>query len=198
MLCDICKKNEATIHIREISDGKSRTINMCEECAAKQKSEMPPFNALGLGELLYNLQNSIKEAADKFGAKNADPSAGGETGEGKNFSSGREEEQIVCPVCRWDHERIRRDGRFGCEECYHTFRELVSGAVRSVQRGERHIGKHPVDLPPPDNAGEIRRYQEELRRMVAEENYERAAELRDLLKKLSGEAGKNRNGGSRK
>ncbi len=189
MLCDICKKNEATIHIKEISDGKrTRTVNMCEECAAKQKGQLPPFNSLGLGELLYNLQNGIKAAAEKF-ASGGNEQEKGSAGEHVHNNEPEKnpdnpELSLTCPVCHWNYEKIRRDGRLGCEECYHTFRELIESAIRSVQRGERHIGKHPANLPPPDNAEEIRRYREELSNAVAEENYERAAELRDLLKKL--------------
>ena len=35
MLCDICKKNEAVIHIQEISAAGKKIINLCNECAEK-------------------------------------------------------------------------------------------------------------------------------------------------------------------
>ena len=38
MLCDNCKKNEATIHIKEVHDGKITTSNLCGDCA-KAKEE---------------------------------------------------------------------------------------------------------------------------------------------------------------
>ena len=33
MLCDNCKKNEATIHIKEVHDGKVVASNLCADCA---------------------------------------------------------------------------------------------------------------------------------------------------------------------
>ena len=41
MLCEICGKNEATIHIEEITDGKSKTLHLCGECMAKNSRRLP-------------------------------------------------------------------------------------------------------------------------------------------------------------
>ncbi|MBC7195602.1 MAG: hypothetical protein H5U37_08105, partial [Caldisericia bacterium] len=34
MLCDICKKNEASIFITELINGEKKTLNLCFECAS--------------------------------------------------------------------------------------------------------------------------------------------------------------------
>ena len=39
MLCDICKKNEATIHIKEMHNNEWTSINICAECAKKKDLE---------------------------------------------------------------------------------------------------------------------------------------------------------------
>ena len=36
MLCDICKKNEATVHIKEFHNGQCETHHLCAECAGKK------------------------------------------------------------------------------------------------------------------------------------------------------------------
>jgi protein-arginine kinase activator protein McsA len=36
MLCEMCHKREATVHIKEISGGQTKVWHLCEECAAKQ------------------------------------------------------------------------------------------------------------------------------------------------------------------
>ena len=53
MQCQICGKNDATIHLTEISDGVRTEIHVCETCAVEQdiavKSHIP------INELLNSL-----------------------------------------------------------------------------------------------------------------------------------------------
>ena len=42
MLCQICKKNPATVHVQEIVNGEKRIMHFCAECAEK-KSMLEPF-----------------------------------------------------------------------------------------------------------------------------------------------------------
>jgi len=53
MQCQICHKNEATIHLTEISAGSRTEMHLCEQCAVEQdinlKSHIP------INELLSNL-----------------------------------------------------------------------------------------------------------------------------------------------
>ena len=67
MLCEICKKNEATIHIQEIIGGQKKSMHLCSSCAAaKQQGEgldLGPFNLAGL---LYKLSGGGElEAVEK-------------------------------------------------------------------------------------------------------------------------------------
>ena len=39
MLCDICKTNEATVHLTQIAEGKVTKADLCEACA---KAKMCP------------------------------------------------------------------------------------------------------------------------------------------------------------
>ena len=41
MLCDNCKKNEATIHIKEVHDGKVVASNLCADCAREKEEKKP-------------------------------------------------------------------------------------------------------------------------------------------------------------
>ena len=56
MLCDVCKKNEATIHIKEMHGGETHTANLCAACAS-EKEKNGELSALGfnLAEMLCNL-----------------------------------------------------------------------------------------------------------------------------------------------
>ena len=69
MLCDICKKREATIHIKEVKNGKCISTNLCPECA-KEKELSGGLGAFGfnLAEVIFNV-GKMSEAD-----KNAAPS----------------------------------------------------------------------------------------------------------------------------
>ena len=49
MLCQICKKNPATVHVQEIVNGEKRIMHFCAECAEK-KSMLEPFLRLLISE----------------------------------------------------------------------------------------------------------------------------------------------------
>ncbi|MCM8782189.1 MAG: excinuclease ABC subunit B, partial [Candidatus Omnitrophica bacterium] len=53
MLCDICGKNEATVHLTEIINNEISKLHLCEECAKEKAYEMEEH--FGLAELLGGL-----------------------------------------------------------------------------------------------------------------------------------------------
>lgn len=50
MRCPVCQKNPATVHLTQVVDGKSRTVDLCEQCA-KQKGIADPAG-FALADLL--------------------------------------------------------------------------------------------------------------------------------------------------
>ncbi len=192
MLCDICRKNEATIHINEIINGKSKAVNLCAECAEKQsKSGKLSFESFNLGDFLYNLKNSALGALAHAHSGGKTPSGGKDTAPDTDEAESGiglspDHKKTVCPVCRRDYEQIRQNGQLGCAGCYKVFHELVEDAVKSVQKGNFHLGKHPSGggAGVRVEEGELRLCREELKQAVELEDYERAAELRDRIREL--------------
>ena len=177
MLCDWCKKNEATIHIQEIVDGEKKAVHICGECASAKAQEqgkgilgLGPFN---LAEMLYNLA-AQKEAIDT--AEDAQPVEGLVN---QGLSS--------CPECHWSLEDLRKRGRLGCPHCYDYFRPIIAGVLPNMHRGKMHVGKQPGTEDPElcrDHARqrlELMNLQKELDEVIQREEYERAAELRDKI-----------------
>ena len=176
MLCDKCKKNEATVHIKEINGGVSKTIHLCHECA-RRKNEDSPLNVLdGLGvnlaEVLYNIEKFAQSV---------------KSGEG-DHSEQEKTAELTCPQCRWTASRIKETGgRLGCPECYHTFHDLISDALNRIQRGTVHLGKRPGTAAPDSPArlgAELKRLQGELNKLISAEEYEAAALCRDRINAL--------------
>jgi len=175
MLCDRCKKKEATIHVKKVSNGKVESLHLCADCA-REKEEQGVLGALGfnLAEVLFNIGEMAKPHAEE-------DSSPGEKDPGPG---------ITCPVCGWTMEKLQSShGRLGCPECYRAFAPIISEALNRIQRGEMHIGKRPDKTDPLLNAAalriEITRTRKKLAELVRREEYEKAAVCRDRLNALN-------------
>lgn len=182
MLCDNCHKNEATIHIQEVMDGKKKAIHLCASCAA-EKSQNQGIGDFNIAQLLYN----ITEKLDLPGLT--------EALHGQNPQQPQKPEQSPapdpaeppppsCPACGWNSEKLRQTGRLGCPNCYHVFRAILDKAIPNMHRGKTHIGKSPAgnaQNAAPRQMSELMNLQKELEIAVQDERYEEAARLRDRI-----------------
>ena len=53
MLCDVCGKKEATVHLTEIINNNVTKLHICEDCAKEKGAEMEDH--FGLSDLLAGL-----------------------------------------------------------------------------------------------------------------------------------------------
>ncbi|MDR0933276.1 MAG: UvrB/UvrC motif-containing protein [Victivallales bacterium] len=169
MLCDICKKNEATIHIKELHSGEIHTANLCSTCAS-EKEKNGELSALGfnLAEMLCNL-GKISSAI-------------------KSHQESPAESATVCPKCGWTIGRIKNSGgRLGCPTCYNAFAPMLSEAIQNVHRGSVHLGKRMQSASPDGRVAletELSSRRHELDALVKREEYEQAAVCRDKINQL--------------
>ncbi|MDD4818246.1 MAG: UvrB/UvrC motif-containing protein [Victivallaceae bacterium] len=176
MLCNMCGKNEATIHIEEISDGESKTIHLCGECMAKHPQlggvGVSPFN---LAEIVFNLAK--KPSLEKDAKKSDDaPEAA-------------PDEVIVCPSCSWTSRELKSTGLLGCPDCYRAFAKVIEPALTAMHRGTVHTGKRPRTIGmTADDEFKIRlsALRRELNETIKAENYEQSAIIRDRIAELTG------------
>lgn len=199
MLCELCKKNEASIHIQEIVGGEKKTLHICEYCAAhKQNTLGLEFGMFNLAEMLYNLSAKIpvSDGAKKSSSKtDTDEEAlSKQPPEGGDPEEEKKEVNLVCPVCHWDLAGLRKTGRLGCPNCYEVFKEILDEALPTMHRGTVHAGKIPGDDRSVDGSCWLRELslaQQELNELIRKEEYEKAAVVRDriidLKRKLSGQ-----------
>ncbi len=172
MLCDICKKNEATIHYKEFVGGTQKSLNVCAECAQKHdKTSGLNFSAFNLAEMLCNFGNLVKN-----------DSPAGKEDSGKS---------CVCPRCgRSLHDLRESGGRLGCAECYKVFAPVLDEVIGRVQRGKIHTGKRPGRHRScgAERSARLIRLKKELADLIKTENYEQAAVVRDEIRKLENHA----------
>jgi protein arginine kinase activator len=154
MKCHHCD-NQATVHLTQIINGQMHKMDLCEGCA-QEKGVTNPDN-LSIGNLL-------EDTPTKYDASTA---------------------SMTCESCGTTHQDFKKGGRLGCEACYHVFRPVLEPLLDGMHAGIKHFGKVPtrsVHKKSTQDNEEI--LQKELKKAGEEENYEKAAELRDRLKKL--------------
>lgn len=87
-----------------------------------------------------------------------------------------------CPGCGTNLVAIRKSGRVGCEECYRVFRDHLEPLLRRVHGELEHCGARPSLEDP------VPALREELQRAILEEDFERAAHLRDRISRAGGDS----------
>src|SRR5215831_14154993 len=160
MLCCICKEKEATVHLTQIAGDKMQKVDLCEECA-KTKGVNDP-TGFSLADLMLGLG----------AAQEIEQAAGGA--------------ELKCPRCGFTQADFKKSGRLGCPECYKTFSEGLSGLLKTMHKGTRHVGKAPETLrSSTEFAGRLKTLQERLEKAIESENFEEAAQLRDEIKQVT-------------
>src|SRR5512145_3399400 len=166
MLCQLCKKQSATIHLTEIQNGHREETHLCESCAEQQglsvKSQIP------LNELLSTLLSAQGHA--KGGPKDEDSTAAGE----------------ACPTCGMTLKEFSKKSLLGCAADYDLFKPQLEPLIEKSQAGHnRHCGKVPSRTPKQaKHQIELAQLHKDLDAAVRAEDYESAATLRDRIKHL--------------
>lgn len=165
MTCEICKSQDASVHLTQVVDGKVKKMHLCEACAAKTGIDVN--GPLSITDILLGM-GVPKEAAESVGAS-------------EPVSSGPER---TCPRCHMRRTDFKKGGRFGCAECYEAFADELPPLLKQMHRSDHHVGKVPV------NAGrkiravlDLSTLQTRLKKAVAAEKFEEAAALRDEIDK---------------
>lgn len=168
MLCDICGKNPATVHLTEIIDEKMNELHLCEECAKDKSAAME--SQFGLSDLLAGMVDFQKPLT-------------------------KEEEvvSIKCPACGLSYADFKKIGRLGCAECYNVFRKYLAPLLKRIHGSNQHIGKSPASCPVKvKSTGSkvdkkkmcLQELKDQLQQVIKKENFEEAARLRDQIKSL--------------
>ncbi len=180
MFCEKCHKNQATVHIKEMTGDQVKVLHLCGECAGA--AALPEENAaLNLAEILYKLAAGAAESMEMGADADAPPAPGAGV-------SDPTERETVCGVCGLTLAEFRKTGRLGCGDCYPAFAAALEEVLRDMHRGTVHRGRRPGSRCPSGSGPSTRertvaRLREELSRAVAVEAYERAAELRDEIRR---------------
>lgn len=186
MLCEKCGKNEATFYYRENVNGAEKSWKLCQTCAAElQKSGELHTGGMGEDPLakMMNLFSGDDFFSGLLGMESlfgADSLTGRRTGASQNAEKAK-----TCPLCGCGFQDIAKSGKAGCPVCYETFAAELAPSIRRIHGRSAHTGQVPARFREENEKKQkIAAMEAELKEAVKNENYERAAELRDTLRDL--------------
>jgi len=164
MKCQQCDQ-QATYHITELSSGSPQEVHLCAACAQDYLSEPAQEPAGGLNNLASALAQklAIGETAEELARL----------------------EQKSCPVCGITFLEFRKQGRLGCPHDYEHFQGELKPLIENIHGESEHVGKVPSSRPR-DSARqtEMLRLRREMKEAVSREEYERASDIRDQIRRL--------------
>ena len=156
MLCEQCKQNPATIHYTQVVHGEKTEAHLCQACAKDQG-----------GMTLEDVTSFLSGLLAGSGERAATHSA------------------LRCTRCGMGYDQFRRTGMLGCAQCYQDFRKQLTPVLQRIHGRLQHEGHIPA------SAGEglrlkrqIEAARRDLQSAVEQEEFERAAKLRDELRAL--------------
>ena len=169
MKCQMCGKNEATEEIYTNINGKKSVMKICHSCGKKIAGSIFPgssslYDTAGLGNLASVLY-------------------------GGHMQGMREPEILKavgkCPSCGMTYETFVSKGKLGCGDCYKTFHDRLLRPLKQIHGTYEHVGKIPErgggELK---NSRRLDSLKQQLDAAVRNQEFERAAELRDEIKAI--------------
>lgn len=186
MLCQNCNEKEANVRYTQIINGVKKEMHLCDNCAKELGIENLSFNMpIHFSNFLEDMLEETEPFLPSFTTK-----------------------QIVsCNKCGMTYDDFIEHGKFGCDECYHTFGPKLDALLKNIHGVNRHIGrngkmignveksvktsqKKEVKVENKETQKEQEREQKlemlkaRLQQEIKEERYEDAAKTRDEIKKL--------------
>ena len=119
MLCQNCKKNEATTHIKHVINGEATESHFCHSCA----------ESLGVGGFFDDFSLNLPGIFSSFFGDSV-------------FSLG-ERQLERCEKCGFCFDDIIKTGKVGCADCYEKFYSKLLPSIQRIHVKAKHQGKIP-------------------------------------------------------
>lgn len=163
MKCQKCDR-PATFHITELEGGKHHELHFCEDHAREyltQGSPEPGAAASVAGALAQQL--AVGQTAEELARL----------------------DQKACPVCGITFYEFRNQGRLGCPHDYVFFEKELEPLIMNIHGENNHTGKRPARLASgTQRRTDLIRLRREMKEAVKQEEYERASQLRDEIRRI--------------
>ncbi len=164
MQCQACKKAKATVRCTTVINNKKSENFLCEACAEKTGIVNPLGN---IPELFGHIMAGIL----------------GEALVSKQVGSRKKRKHgPSCPACGMTFAQFEERGKVGCAQCYKAFSGEMKILLRRLHGSSRHKGRVPRKLASATAGANLPRLRRELQEAILQERFERAAELRNIIR----------------
>lgn len=155
MLCDNCKKRQATVRYEESINGEKNKVNLCTLCSQK----LGILNNSFMDNMLFSFFDEPL---------------------GIGYEKLKEEK---CSKCGYTFSDYVNTGLLGCDQCYNTFEHKLEPVLHKLHGKSKHVKLNSnTNAEKPKN--KLEELQIELQKSIEKEEYEKAAKIRDEIKKL--------------
>jgi len=171
MKCQKCQK-QATFHITDLTGDDLLALHLCPDCAKQYLNtdeSAPDKDADMMSGVLQQQLKPLEKTADDLHALDSKK----------------------CPICGISFYEFRQAGRLGCPHDYVFFGDELEPLLVNVHGDNQHVGKQPKrGVRDTESQTELIRLRRQMKEVVEQEDYEKASQLRDQIRKIEGE-GKN-------
>jgi len=162
MKCQKCDK-PATFHITELTGGKPQELHLCEDHAREylSSSSDEPSSKSSMAAVLAQ-QMVVGQTAEELAQL----------------------DQQACPICGMTFYEFRSQGRLGCPHDYACFLQQLEPLILNIHGESEHVGKAPRRCSGgTEKRIQLIRLRREMKEAIEAEDYERASELRDEIRR---------------
>ncbi len=167
MKCQKCGAENANTHVKTIINGEFKEYDLCSECAHK----------MGYTNVFSDMDSDFSNLLGSFFT---------------NVLPARTQ-ATRCEFCGSTYAEIAKTGQVGCAHCYELFADRLYPSIRRIHGNTTHCGKNsgsaaavqkkPSEMTKEEKIADMKRQLDEA---IKEQNFERAAELRDMIKETEG------------
>ena len=170
MVCQECQERPATLLFTKVVDGKKTEVHLCEVCAQDKgdtflSNDASAFSFNNLLAGLLNISPVVQQTKQPQQA---------------------EHDQVRCDGCHLTFSRFLQLGKFGCSQCYESFRAQLPPILKRLHSGNMvHQGKVPARIGGTIHVKrKISELRIELKGLIEQEEFEQAATIRDQIRSL--------------
>ena len=100
---------------------------------------------------------------------------------------------LKCANCGTTYDDFRKFSRLGCSRCYDSFKEHLSTLLKKIHGSNQHLGKAPAKIAPAEKQKmeNMQDLKTQLMYAIQSEDFEKAAQLRDKIRRMEKHEGEN-------
>ena len=165
MKCDSCRKENANVHMTSIVNGVKEEHHYCQQCANQKEQGTGSMFSSMFDDTFFNNQFFANVMYPQSTLGNSKLSA--------------------CPQCGMTISAFNHQGRLGCDKCYEAFQQHLVPLIKRIQGSTSYEGRLPQRGAEALKIEQtIKQLRNDLIQAVKQEQFERAAQIRDEIKSL--------------